>query len=459
MPTDRPHVKTIIDRIMAADLMLAKLDLTAVSPNDLPQITQAVRRVQNRCTAATIAIAKQARVVGDDPDATLLGRGNVSGSTARKEAERANTTEAMPDLDDAVSSGDISGEHLDAISRARKGLSEAERIVFDQLAAELAEIAANLPVDTFKRRLRTIIDNARKDHGLTRLQQQRAKSGLKMWEDADGMGHTHITADAERHAKLRSAIERHAATLAAAAKKNGESVAMGPSLNLDALIDLLEHSQGDLGRPTITIIVDDETLRNGPHDHTVCETEAGVDLPVSVVERHLCDSVTQTVRYGPDGLPLDVGRRYRTATSAQWVALKSMYRTCAWKGCCRPVTWCQAHHIKEWEHGGLTNLDNLIPLCSKHHHAVHEGGWRVKLHPDRTLEIFKPSDPPGSHPGGKPGGHHRARSGAPPNRPKSPPADRGPSWTTTRPDRRPARQHATPAQTTPDCLADQLQFS
>ncbi|MCB1134438.1 MAG: hypothetical protein KDN05_25205, partial [Verrucomicrobiae bacterium] len=31
--------------------------------------------------------------------------------------------------------------------------------------------------------------------------------------------------------------------------------------------------------------------------------------------------------------------------------------------------------------------DNLIPLCSRHHHVVHEGGWTLELASDRTLTI------------------------------------------------------------------------
>ena len=36
-----------------------------------------------------------------------------------------------------------------------------------------------------------------------------------------------------------------------------------------------------------------------------------------------------------------------------------------------------AHHIIHWEHGGPTELDNLISLCHFHHHSVHEGGWNI----------------------------------------------------------------------------------
>jgi hypothetical protein len=30
------------------------------------------------------------------------------------------------------------------------------------------------------------------------------------------------------------------------------------------------------------------------------------------------------------------------------------------------------------------------PLCSKHHHLVHEGRWRLTLQPDRTMTLHRP---------------------------------------------------------------------
>ncbi|HQZ36850.1 MAG TPA: HNH endonuclease signature motif containing protein, partial [Ilumatobacteraceae bacterium] len=48
------------------------------------------------------------------------------------------------------------------------------------------------------------------------------------------------------------------------------------------------------------------------------------------------------------------------------------------------------HHVHWWRRGGCTDLDNLLPLCSKHHHLVHEGGWALALQPDRTLIITLP---------------------------------------------------------------------
>ena len=51
------------------------------------------------------------------------------------------------------------------------------------------------------------------------------------------------------------------------------------------------------------------------------------------------------------------------------------------------------HHVIAWiRQRGPTNLDNLLPLCARHHHDVHEGGWQLRLHPDRTINLHHPND-------------------------------------------------------------------
>lgn len=45
-------------------------------------------------------------------------------------------------------------------------------------------------------------------------------------------------------------------------------------------------------------------------------------------------------------------------------------------------------------------MDNLVLLCSYHHHLIHKPGWHLKLRPDSTVEVTNPdghvttSDPP-----------------------------------------------------------------
>jgi hypothetical protein len=88
--------------------------------------------------------------------------------------------------------------------------------------------------------------------------------------------------------------------------------------------------------------------------------------------------------------PLAVGRATRVVAPAQRAALTVRDGGCRFPGGDRPVAWCDAHHLRHWVHGGRTDLGNLVLLCRGHHHAVHEGGWRLHRHPDGTLTATPP---------------------------------------------------------------------
>jgi hypothetical protein len=67
-----------------------------------------------------------------------------------------------------------------------------------------------------------------------------------------------------------------------------------------------------------------------------------------------------------------------------------MYRSCGYPGCDIAFERCDIHHVIEWLRFGSTDLDNLLPLCSKHHHLVHEGRWRLQLDKHRVITIHRP---------------------------------------------------------------------
>lgn len=75
---------------------------------------------------------------------------------------------------------------------------------------------------------------------------------------------------------------------------------------------------------------------------------------------------------------------------------------CRFPGCDRLAEWCGGHHIVHWEDGGPTGLPNLVLLCSKHHHVIHQKGWHLRLDPTGTVEVAdpngqrRPSEPPGT---------------------------------------------------------------
>jgi hypothetical protein len=87
---------------------------------------------------------------------------------------------------------------------------------------------------------------------------------------------------------------------------------------------------------------------------------------------------------------LDLGRASRVASRAQRRALRGLYATCAIPGCAVKYDNCKLHHVIWWEHGGATDLHNLLPLCERHHHCVHDRGWILSLGPHRQLRVQTP---------------------------------------------------------------------
>jgi len=155
------------------------------------------------------------------------------------------------------------------------------------------------------------------------------------------------------------------------------------------------------------VLVDEQSLLFGQHDDTVCELHDGTPVDIDTVRRLCCEAMLRAVVVTADGtIPLNVGRSQRTATREQRRALRAIHRTRAIDGCTTPFDWCEVHHIWFWELGGLTDLDNLVPLCHRHHHLVHDVGWRLTLDPrDRTLTFTRPDGtihsqtrPPGLRP-------------------------------------------------------------
>ena len=128
-------------------------------------------------------------------------------------------------------------------------------------------------------------------------------------------------------------------------------------------------------------------------DHTALHTdttgaallEGGAILHPSAARRVACDAGVLPVVFNGTSGPLDVGREKRCITHDQRVALIARDKGCAYPHCDRPPRWCDGHHIRHWAHGGLTNLNNLVLLCRRHHRLVHHTEWEVRMvggHPE-----------------------------------------------------------------------------
>ena len=94
---------------------------------------------------------------------------------------------------------------------------------------------------------------------------------------------------------------------------------------------------------------------------------------------------------------VDEGGRllYRGATSYRPPAQLREYvltrdGVCAMPGCLRAARRCELDHVRDWQHGGPTDPDNLQPLCARHHHAKHDAGWQPQRLNDGSTEWTSP---------------------------------------------------------------------
>ncbi|MCV7202809.1 HNH endonuclease [Mycolicibacterium peregrinum] len=171
--------------------------------------------------------------------------------------------------------------------------------------------------------------------------------------------------------------------------------------------DYLSHSE----RPTSGGVLPHVTLVRPAHPTPTASAGMGVfgqrcvDMlgftgPISTTTADLiaCDCTAELVRVDENQAPLDVGRAERLFPPRIRKALAVRDHGCAFPGCGRPVSWCDAHHINQWGTGGITSLDNGVLLCRRHHTLIHHSDWQLYLGPDRHPWFIPPHDPAGPEP-------------------------------------------------------------
>ena len=176
----------------------------------------------------------------------------------------------------------------------------------------------------------------------------------------------------------------------------------------DALVDVcrffLDHQHSRAGgrhRPHLNVVVDVDALAEGSGGRVI----GGPALDGASVSRLLCDCSLHRVLMAGRSAILDYGTSTRTIPAPLWSALVIRDERCRFPGCDRPSTWCEGHHVRWVTHGGATELDNLVLVCTRHHHRLHQPGWQAKLLPDATFEVTQPdgivrcTSPPRSDPG------------------------------------------------------------
>ncbi len=139
-------------------------------------------------------------------------------------------------------------------------------------------------------------------------------------------------------------------------------------------------------RPHVEMFADADTLTGSS---PLAWTSEHVSLGTATTDVLLCDCVIHRVQRAGNAI-LSYGRATRTVPVDLFRATAVRDGGCRFPGCDRKVAWCDAHHIDYWRHLGLTELENLVLLCNRHHHQIHRPGWHLKLLPNADLEVTFP---------------------------------------------------------------------
>ena len=389
----------VIGRMLRAVHRLGSVNVADADLQTLDDVMDAARRLRSWIGSVEVSVSRrtsQLHAAGKAgaPIGVLADSGGQSAADAKAAADRADVCDEMPLFESALKQGAVDTGHIDAITKATRNLSDEAKAELLKKQEELLAAASNTTVDKFGRTItnmaREIAANVDRAAEADRLTRQRRNSSIRTWVDTEtGMGKTMISLDPVRHAALQATIDAH---LASVRQRDGMGDIPFDQLRLDAFLELAETG-GTLQQrriPEVSVVVDWRTLIDGVHPTTVCETVSGIPLPVQTVQRLCCEAEVLPVALRGSAEPLHVGTAVRTATRAQRRALAAVHRTCIHPHCSVSFEHCQIHHVVPWERGGPTDLDNLVPLCSRHHHLVHEGLWRIDLHPDRSITWTQP---------------------------------------------------------------------
>ncbi|NND74134.1 MAG: HNH endonuclease [Ilumatobacter sp.] len=397
----------------------------AAPPAALKVALAGVRDLRSFCAAAEADLARRLAEQVSFAEAELAESSGESLHASAKTLERAATLEAVPGLADALDDAAITAGHVDTITKAAKGLeNDDQRSVLFGRVDDLVAVAETATIAEFAKRVRSEASRILADAGVDRLERQVRDTTLSTWVGNDGMWNLRGRYDPVTGMKLAAKLDTTVEALFAEATPAScptDPVAKQGHLRALALGRLVDGTAGvgRPGRPEFVAVIDVAAGPGTAHQTAGSAGSVGADpdaqsgsgavgagpvrvdwpIPIEVPHRVLAELVDDAdvrvvvvrngvVLHAPG--ELNLGRTTRLANRAQRRALRGLYRTCAIPGCATHYDRCKLHHIIWWRHGGRTDLANLIPVCVRHHHKIHDAGWNITLGPNRELTLTLP---------------------------------------------------------------------
>jgi hypothetical protein len=297
----------------------------------------------------------------------------------------------LPVIDGAVVDGRLTAHHARVITDA------CNSRVADAIAGlqdELVELAQHCSFERWRAEVRGLVELLDED-GAHDPNADLARNQLSVADTLDGITHLAGQLVGEHALVVKHAIDAKADELfrqytADAQVSDDLVVPDRTTLRALALAELcrtagaVDVTTTKPPRPEVTLVVN-------ANDPGQAHDNQGTTLADGTTRTLLCDPDLFALVVDSLGVPLDMGRHVRLATTAQRRALAARDGGCVFPGCTLPPQWCDAHHLDEFNHGGQTNLDRLASLCRRHHGVTHRKDWTMHATPDGWFFWTSPS--------------------------------------------------------------------
>ncbi len=318
---------------------------------------------------------------------------SCSGREALRRSRRAAALAEMGNVAAGLASGAIPVETIDSLVRAADLISP-EEVDGDP---KLLQVCATRPADIASRQIRDWI----REHQCpvdsdAQLKRQRDSRRASWFINSAGMIVCNIEFDPVTGAAVRARFEAETDVLwRSDGGRDGrpDQIRTPAQRRCDAVARLLgvasPHADDassvapQEGRvATTVVIVADLGVIDGTSPSGRCEIIDTGPIPASVLAHLPADTTWQGALFDGPGRPLWLGRGRRLANQSQRLISAVRDRGCV--NCNAPTNRCHTHHIREWQHGGTTDIDMLVLLCPRCHTLLHEGHIRLYRQPDHT---------------------------------------------------------------------------
>jgi hypothetical protein len=351
----------------------------------------ALQRQVNGTVSVLMAVAEQRnaalRTTNTPLESVLAASGQESVRQVRNQVFQASMLAGRPRVHAAAAAGRITLSQARAIRDVVEGLPDSlAQSQKDQAEELLLGAAERLPAEKLRGMTDQILDQVAPQAKDTPEQRQAklelrdrratARRYLRFGVPEDGSIEFRGSLPIVDGVRLKGLVESIAARDYRAAKDVADraALAMTPDQRLaDALLKVVAAAQGTgaesgsggggipAGGTQITVLMWEQDLRDRAAMRGLFAD--GTELSVGELRRLGCDAGFVPVVLGGKSEILDLGRMRRLASPALRHAVGLRDGHCAFPGCEVAVYRCELHHIRPWQDGGPTSLENLVALC------------------------------------------------------------------------------------------------